>query len=92
MRYGRLISIHRLHGKIYFGPLPFFPLVHHEMLWTSQVNNAPQNYGSNTILCDWIHGTDSKWRAPTGTHARHRILWGTKSARELYPLGNEKVE
>ena len=56
------------------------------------MNGAPQNYGSNTILCDWIHGTDSKWRAPTGTHARHRILWGTKSARELYPLGNEKVE
>ena len=53
---------------------------------------CPQNYGSNTILCDWIHGTDSKWRAPTGTYARHRILWGTKSARELYPLGNEKVE
>ena len=48
--------------------------------------------GSNTILCDWIHGTDSKWRAPTGTYARHRILWGTKSARELYPLGNEKVD
>ena len=56
------------------------------------MNCAPQNYGSNTILCDWIHGTDSKWRAPTGTYARHRILWGTKSARELYPLGNEKVD
>ena len=27
MRYGGLISIHRLHRKIIFGPLPFFPLV-----------------------------------------------------------------
>ena len=65
---------------------------HQKLVWTSQVNGACQNYGSNTILCDWIHGTDSKWRAPTGTYARHRILWGTKSARELYPLGNEKVD
>ena len=51
-----------------------------------------QNYGSNTILCDWIHGTDKKWREPTGTHKRHRILWGTESARELYPLESEKVD
>ena len=29
MRYGKLISIHRLHRKINFGPLPFFPLVYH---------------------------------------------------------------
>ena len=27
MRYRALISIHRLHRKINFGPLPFFPLV-----------------------------------------------------------------
>ena len=28
LMYGRLNFIHRLHGKIHFGPLPFFPLVH----------------------------------------------------------------
>ena len=50
-----------------------------------------QNYGTFSLF-DWLNGTDAKWRAPTGTFERHRILLGSKSARELYPLEGEKLE
>ena len=50
-----------------------------------------QNFGTFSLL-DWLNGTDAKWRAPTGTSERHRILLGPKSARQLYPLECEKKE
>ncbi|KAF4523704.1 hypothetical protein B566_EDAN011568 [Ephemera danica] len=35
-------------------------------------------------LLDWLHGTDTKFRATKGFHRNHLIL-GLTSARELYP-------
>ena len=37
------------------------------------------------MVFDWLHGTDARFRGPSGTGKRHRVLWGTKSARELFP-------
>jgi sterol desaturase/sphingolipid hydroxylase (fatty acid hydroxylase superfamily) len=48
-----------------------------------------QNYGTNIGFFDWLHGTNKMWKE-RGTFARHRVLWGTKSARELYPCETDK--
>ena len=44
-----------------------------------------QNYDFGKLgFFDWLHGTDRTFRSK-GPYPRHRTLWGTKSARELYP-------
>ena len=48
------------------------------------------NYGTQVQLLDWLHGTDKRFWAPSGNGKRHRILWGAKSARELYPAESEE--
>ena len=48
------------------------------------------NYGTQVQFFDWLHGTDKKFWSPSGTGKRHRVLWTTKSARELYPVESEK--
>ena len=50
-----------------------------------------QNFGTFNLL-DYLNGTDKKWRGSGGTFERHRILLGSKSARELYPIENEKTK
>jgi hypothetical protein len=50
-----------------------------------------ENFGTTTVgFLDWFHGTDKTWRK-RGTHVRHHVLWGTKSARELHACQTDKV-
>ncbi len=49
-----------------------------------------QCYGTNLGLLDWFNGTDKMWREK-GTYFRHRVLYGLKSARELYPCETDKA-
>ena len=51
-----------------------------------------QNYGTQLMVFDWLHGTDARFRAPSGTGRRHRVLWGSRSARELFPDDVEHVK
>ena len=50
-----------------------------------------QNYGTQLMVFDRLHGTDARFRAPSGAGRRHRVLWGAESARELFP-DEEKSE
>ena len=56
----------------------------------SNLNYGTQVGGVGWSFLDWLHGTDEKFWAPSGNGKRHRILWGTKSARELFPTESEK--
>ncbi len=51
-----------------------------------------QNYGTIMRFWDALHGTDKMWKEK-GTFERHRVLWGTKSARELFPnVDTDKIK
>ncbi|EDS36030.1 C-4 methylsterol oxidase [Culex quinquefasciatus] len=60
--------------------LPFFPSAEYHDYHHAKFTECFGTFG----YLDWLHGTDKGFRNSKQC-LRHRVLWTTKSARELYP-------
>ena len=80
MRNRRLISIHRLHRKINFGPLPFFPLVDVQSSVSHLCGTPALNADGMSVAA--TKGQRSRARHPRREGGRDR---GEEVAREIDP-------